>query len=211
MAESLTLNPSLYADVTPAGAFYAVASSRQAGARRMLMSILCDAEQAPLSAERLLRWAGLDDENQALELLYRLQRLDFVHGSEVPLPLADGSMEVVLPKLLAALSDTGRALLADDNGLYLASVGFTHEAAEEIAALAGDILGLSERHALLLKQNLNINSSAWAITDANGRSELGFFPLHLERQSFVLTIGGTPQLQGDEFVNLVRTLSHRYG
>jgi hypothetical protein len=61
-----------------------------------------------------------------------------------------------------------------------------------------------------LKNNLNISSSAWAICDPTGRSELGFYPLHVGQQAFVLIIGGTPHLQGEEFVTMIQALSRRY-
>ncbi|WP_376767250.1 roadblock/LC7 domain-containing protein [Paludibacterium denitrificans] len=70
------------------------------------------------------------------------------------------NLESQLPELLSNLSDTQHALLADDNGLYYATAGFLHESAEEIAALAGDIISLSRRHTLLLKQNLNLTSTS---------------------------------------------------
>jgi hypothetical protein len=120
------------------------------------------------------------------------------------------NLESQLPSLLAALSDNGRALLADDNGLYYATAGFHHESAEEIAALAGDIMSLNRRHALLLKNNLNISSLAWSVSNPAGQSELGFFPLHVGQQSFVLVIGGTPRLQDEHFVTLIELLSRRY-
>jgi hypothetical protein len=210
MGPRLRLNPSLYAEVTPAGAYYAVASRNSDSARRLLTRILRDGAHTPLTEERLLAWTEAEATERAVEILYRLQRLDFVHGTDAPRPPPERNLEVLLPELLARLSDTGHALLADDNGFYLASAGFRHESAEEIAALGGDMLTLSQRHALLLKNNLNITSSAWAISDPAGRSELGFFPMHIGRQSFVLIVGGTPQLQGQDFVTLVGALSRRY-
>ncbi|MDD3518816.1 MAG: hypothetical protein PHQ14_10745 [Chromatiales bacterium] len=210
MTEKLTLNPSLYAEATPAGAYFAVAAPVQDTARRLLVQILREGARAPLTEERLATWVGAEGKGQALQLLYRLQRLDFVQGSEAPKVLPEDNLETMLPEILARLSDSGRALLADDNGFYVACAGFRHESAEEIAALAGDILGLSSRHALLLKNNLNISSSAWAISDPAGRSELGFFPLYLGKQSFVLILGGAPQLQSDDFVMLIQALIHRY-
>ncbi len=210
MSEKLSLNPALYAEVTPAGAYYAVSSPTPDSARRMLVRILREGSLAPLTEERLLALAEAETVEQGLQLLYRLQRLEFVQGTETPRPQPEGNLETMLPDLLGRLSDSGRALLADDNGFYLACSGFRHESAEEIAALAGDMLSLSQRHALLLKNNLNISNSAWAISNPAGHSELGFFPLHVGRQSFVLIVGGNPQLQGVEFVTLVESLSRRY-
>ncbi|NNM82359.1 MAG: roadblock/LC7 domain-containing protein [Burkholderiales bacterium] len=211
MPDILTLNRSLFAEVTPAGAYYAVASAHLDSARKMLIRLLTEGTNRPPSEEQLMAWSELGSPDDAVQLLYRLQRLDFVRGTETPKRMPQGSLESILPNLLASLSSTGRSILADDSGFYLVTSGFYHEAAVEIAALAGDILTMSNRHALLLKNNLNINSNAWAIMDPAGQSELGFFPMYMGNQSFVLIIDGAPRLQGDEFVTLVQALSYRYG
>jgi hypothetical protein len=210
MAEQLSLNASLYAEATPAGAYFAVASPADVNARKLLMRILKEGRQSPLTEDLLLAWAETDSYEQALHQLYRLQRLEFVQGANIPRKLPEGNLESMLPNLLARITDTGRALLADDNGFYVATAGFHHEAAEEIAALAGDVLALSKRHELLLQRNLNIRSSAWSICDAAGRSELGFYPIHVGQNTFTLIIGGTPRLQGEDFVFLVEALVRRY-
>lgn len=210
MSERLSLNSALYAEATPAGAYYAVANPALDPGRKLLVNILKEGHSAPIGEDRLVAWSGASSEDQALQYLYRLQKLDFIQGTDNPREPPNLSLEILLPNIIGNLSETGRALLADDNGFYLATSGFLHEAAEEIAALAGDILALSTRHALLLKNNLNIGSSAWAISDPRGRSELGFYPLHVGGQSFVLIIGGSPMLQGEDFVTLVQALSRRY-
>ena len=211
MPEQLKLKPALYAEATPAGAYYAASSPVLDPARRMLQFILRDDCDAPVDDQRLCFWATTKDLPTAMQVLYRLQRLGFIRGTQKPRQPPKESLENLLPSLLARLSDVGRTLLADDNGLYVAAAGFHHEAAEEIAALAGDLLTISQRHSLLLKNNLNLSSSAWALTDPTGQAELGFYPLHVNNQAFVLIIGGTPRLQSDDFVTLVQALNRRYG
>lgn len=210
MAEKLFLKSSLYAEATPAGAYYAVASPAMDNARKLLGRILKEGSQAPLTESVLLNWAETDSLDDAMALLYRLQRLEFVQGVSVPRALPEGNLETTLPPILEKLSDVGRALLADDNGLYLVSAGFRHEAAEEIAALAGDVLALNDRHALLLRRNLNIRGGVWACCDAAGRSELGFYSLHVGSHTFMLILGGTPQVQSENFVLLIEALCRRY-
>lgn len=210
MAEKLSLVSSLFAEVTPAGAYYAISNPRMDNARRMLIRIIRDGHRAPLTPDQLINWAEADSLDQALQLLFRLQRLEFIQGVTTPRVLPPGNLETILPPLLEKLSNSGRALLADDNGFYLATVGFHHETAEEIGALAGDLLTFNERHSLLLRNHLNLNSSAWAISDPTGRSELGFFPLYIGSQSFVLIIGGLPQFQTEYFLTLTEALIRRY-
>jgi hypothetical protein len=175
MSDNLSLKDALYPIASPAGAYYAVSSPEQDAARVLLTQILRLGHSVPLTEALLAEWSN-NDLDKGLETLYRLQRLDFVHGTEEPRPSLAVNLESQLPSLLAALSDNGRALLADDNGLYYATAGFHHESAEEIAALAGDIMSLNRRHALLLKNNLNI--TAWPGRSATlpGRASWGFSP-----------------------------------
>lgn len=209
MDGTLKLKDRLYPMATPAGAYFAVASQEKTLARRLLSQILRLGHSVPLTEELLAEWCDGHGE-AALDTLYRLQRLDFVHGTETPRPSLSSNLESQLPPVLTALSDSGRALLADDNGLYYAAAGFHHETAEEVAALAGDIISLGRRHALLLQQHLNLGSSAWAVANPAGASELAFYPLYIGQQSFVLIIGGMPRLQDQHFVTLVELLARRY-
>ncbi|WP_434779708.1 peptidase M23 [Neisseria sp. Ec49-e6-T10] len=210
-SDSLSLNGTLYANVTPAGAFYAVSNRENNASRMLLSSILKEGSKVPLTEDTLLQWSGCADIETALSLLFRLQRLEFVYGTETPNEINEQNLEVRLPDILKKLSDTGRTLLADGDGLYYAGAGFHHESAEEIAALAGDMVSLSERHGLLLKNNLNLSPNAWSLCDPTGQSELAFFSLFFNNNAFVLVIGGVPQLQGEAFVELVEILYRRYG
>ena len=128
----------------------------------------------------------------ALNLLYRLQRLEFLYGSETP-PEVPELTDDTLANLLPHLSDSHKALLID-------------EAAEEVAILASEAIRLSERHALLIKNNLNIYQNAWGLCDPVGQSELTFFPIYISDAKYILVTGGTPQLHKDTFVLLVRAL-----
>ena len=141
----------------------------------------------------------------ALNLLYRLQRLEFLYGAETPVefPKLDDD---TLVNLLSHMSDSQKALLIDQDGFYFANSGFNHEAAEEVAILASEAIRLSERHALLIKNNLNIYQNAWGLCDPTGQSELTFFPIYINDAKYILVTGGTPQLHKEAFVSLVYAL-----
>lgn len=211
METSLSLQTQLYPKITPAGAYYAVSGYQPNPSRALLHSILRLETPKAVNRDDLIHWVGTDNYDTALSLLYRLQRLEFLYGEETPTVVPQTDLEARLPEMLSKLSDTGKALLADDNGLYFATAGFHHESAEEVAALAGEVARLSEQHALLIKNNLNINQNSWAICDPSGRSELAFFPLYFGDVKLILVIGGNPQLQNDDFVELVQVLYRRYG
>jgi hypothetical protein len=200
----------LYGEVTPAGAFFATSSPDQEGNRATLLRVLREGDRVPFSKEVACQWAGTADSETALRSIFRLQRLGLLRGTEQPRPRSEQRLEDSLPPLLARLSDVQKTLLADENGFYLAAAGFAHEAAEELAGLSADLLSLQSRHNRLLKNNLRINTESWGLLDPSGRSELGFWPIFIGSQRFMLVVSGTPRLQDQSFVTLVQALDKRY-
>ncbi|WP_373741179.1 peptidase M23 [Neisseria sp.] len=211
MESTLSLQSNLYPKVTPAGAYYAVSSDASSASRVLLYGLLKAAPSETISSEKLLAWADTSDINSALNLLYRLQRLEFLYGDEQVSTEDTNLSDEQLPDLLAQLSNVGKALLADENGLYFANAGFHHEAAEELGLLASEIAGVEAKHQLLIKNNLHIHHSAWGICDPSGQSELTFFPLYVGTTKLILVIGGMPDLNKEAFVTLVKALYNRYG
>ena len=205
MESTLSLQTNLYPHITPAGAFYAIANKSVSASRTLLSNILKADSQQPITQEKLLEWSETSDIESALNLLYRLQRLEFLYGGDTPeenFELQDDTLANLLPHL----SDSQKALLIDHDGFYFANSGFNHEAAEEVAILASEAIRLSERHALLIKNNLNIYQNAWGLCDPTGQSELTFFPIYINDTKYILVTGGTPQLHKEAFVTLVRAL-----
>lgn len=205
MESTLSLHSNLYPHITAAGAFYAIANKSVSASRTLLSNILRAGNSEPMSEANLLKWAETDDLNSALNLLYRLQRLEFLFGEDTPVELPELTDDT-LADLLPHLSDSHKALLIDQDGFYFANSGFNHEAAEEVAILASEAIRLSERHALLIKNNLNIYQNAWGLCDPAGQSELTFFPIYINDTKYILVTGGTPQLHKEVFVSLVRAL-----
>lgn len=208
--ELVATNADIYGEVTPAGAFYATSSPHQDENRTTLLHVLRQGHRAPFSASTAQLWTQAASEEEALRSIFRLQRLGMLRGTARPRQREDQRLEDALPPLLAQLSDIQKTLLADENGFYLAASGYTHEAAEELAGLSADLLSLQSRHDRLLKNNLRVNTETWGLIDPAGRSELGFWPLFIGQQHFMLVIGGTPRLQDQSFVTLVQDLDTRY-
>ena len=84
MESTLSLQTNLYPHITPAGAFYAIANKSSSASRTLLANILSSGRSEPITPEKLLQWAETDDLDTALNLLYRLQRLEFLYGAETP-------------------------------------------------------------------------------------------------------------------------------
>lgn len=205
------LSDYLYIAVTPAGSYYAVSNAGMDPSRRMLRSLLNMDRNPPLTIEGLRDWIGDDSDETCLEILHHAQNLGWVEGLKSPNSAPTGALEDIIPDLLPVLSGSQKALLADSQGFYVSSQGFAHEAAEELSALSADIASMHERHQGLLNNNLGLNSNAWAVIDAAGNSQVGFWPLFVGDQRFVLVIGGLPRLNQTSLTTLIWTLSTRYG
>lgn len=199
-----------YLGVTPAGAYLATQAPDDEPARRVLLALLA-AERTPAArAEDVAAWSGRAGADAATALLAHLAKLALIEGHAAPRTARAGTLEALLPELLAPLSSTGRALLADAQGFYLATAGFPHESAEELSALTADLSSLQQRHARLLENNLGLRGASWALVDAAGNSRLGVWPLFVGKQRFALVIAGAPRLNQPVFVELVGALARRY-
>lgn len=210
MSNNFTLHKNLFIRPTPAGAFYAVSSSKRDLTRKLIFSLLRYEESPALTLSGLLRWSGSNTEEDALELLHRAQQLGWMAAGKAPEKHPRGTVEEALPKLLPHLSDAGKVLLADNHGFYLASHGYPHETAEELSALSADLASLYERHEGLLKNNLGQPLQAWGLMDAAGNSQLGFWPLYFGEQRFVLALNGRPKFNQPAFRDMVWILAQRY-
>lgn len=199
-----------YVTVTPAGAYFAATTPEPTPARRLLLSLLALPHTPRAADGDLQTWSGQNSYDEALELLYRLQRAGWVRGNKNLRVPPHVNMERDVPPMIALLSGEGRALLADLQGFPLSNVGFTHEASEEIARLAASVGALAADYRATVGANLGIRSSAWSVVDAAGYSQIGFWPLYLGSSGFMLVLAGEPRFNQPEFANLVWGLAHRY-
>jgi hypothetical protein len=161
--------------------------------------------------ENLLMLQGdSGDEEKAFELLHHCQKLGWVQGLTSVKEFPQGALEDILPDFLKKISESGKVLLADDQGFYLALSGFVHEVAEELSALGAEISTLHMRRSGLLMSNMGLGSHAWAVVNAVGKSQVGFWPVFIGKNRFVITVSGTPHFNQPEFVSLAWALSIRY-
>jgi hypothetical protein len=204
------MNQGLYITPTPAGAYYSVSDNEPSPSRRLLHRLLSQKTSPLLTIEKLKQWQEMD-EDDVLELLYHVQNQGWVGGLDQPIAAPEGVLEEVLPGLLSDLTDTNKALLADSQGFYICSKGFSHETAEELSALSADIATMHDRHRHVIQKNLGLNTSAWSLVDAGGCSQVGFWPMYVGDQRFVLVISGLPYLNQQSLTNLIWALCKRYG
>lgn len=194
---------------TPAGAYYCISSRQTEPVKQFLQRLMTSNETLHLDAETVKFLSGGNAEEQE-SLLLQMQKLKWLQELDDSRQISGSAIEDFFPDFLKLLSSDAKTLLAGDQGLCLSSTGFTHEAAEEVSALSGDLSSLYSRHQGIIRRNLNINSSAFALVDASGYSQLGFWPLYIGDLQFMLVISGVPRFDQDAFVNLIWALHKRY-
>jgi len=205
-----TLVDNLFIHPTPGGCYHAFSNPSESPAKLLIRSLLKHPSSPELTVAGLKEWSGIADDEQALSMLERLQEIGWVQGFYAPAYCDTSPLEDVLPDILSTLGSQSKVLLADAQGFYLASHGFPHEVAEELSALSASLADMHERRSGLLLNNMGLNSSAWALVDANGNSHLGFWPIYIGKTRFVLAISGMPRLNQPNFVKLVWMLNLRY-
>ena len=205
-----TLTEGLFLHPTPAGAYYSVCSTDDDKPRQFLRKMFQQPASMNLNAASLEYLMGMDDKQKCLELLYHCHKLGWVQGLHTKLEYPADKLEKILSGLLSKMSETGKVLLADMQGFYLASHGFPHEVAEELSALSAELAGVHERRSGVLINNLGIASQSWAIVDVFGNNEIGFWPLFIGDNRFIIVISGVPHFNQPDFVDLVWALSIRY-
>jgi hypothetical protein len=204
------LEDGLYLYPTPAGAYHAISSGESDKSRQFLRNLLRQPQTPALTVENLMQLMQVDSEERCLDLLHHCQQLAWIQGLSEALPSPQGALEKILPGLLDKISQTGKALLADNQGFYLACNGFPHEVAEELSGLSAEIAGVHYRRFGVLIENLGLASNAWAVVDAAGNSKVGFWPVNIGSQRFYIVISGPPNFNQPEFVSLAWALSVRY-
>jgi hypothetical protein len=211
MSTSIRLNSNLYAVPTPAGAFFATADSQMNPDRQFFFNLLKENHSKKIDKETLIHWSEKEKIEDAAKIIFHFQQLDYVRGSFTqPVGIPSERLDTLLPNLIAPLSLENKALLVDENGLYIASSGYPHEVAEELAAVAIDLNQLYLRHKQLLHGNLHLPGESFALVGPDGKSQLGFWPIYIGKQLFFIIVEGIPQLDQPAFVTLVKLLADRY-
>jgi len=211
MPEPCSLAPGLYARPTPAGAYYAVASSDPEPARLLLLGILSQPFLPQLTPALLRQWTGAHDDVGAISVAYEAQQRGWIEGLEEQLQAPQGALERLLPELLPPLSASGQTLLVDDQGFAVSAHGLTDEAVESLSAMSAELAIVHARHHSHVSRASGLSTSAWALVDGAGNSQIGFWPLHLGEQRFVLVIVGLPRTNHPMLTELIWALAVRYG
>lgn len=198
-----------YLQVTPSGAYYATVNAQPDDARALLLQLMASTEAIEHSMEFFAELADLDMEH-AEKLYGKLVARRFLSLVEEPTLPQPGSLEVILKDVLPVLSSTGKVVLGDDQGFCLASSGYERSHADRLAALSADLIALHERHQVLLNNDLKLMGQSWGLLDPVGNSILGIWVLHIGSQAFSLVVHEQPNLNQNQFVELLGALASRY-
>ena len=181
---------------TPGGVYHATLapddeSDRRAGCCCALMT--GDDHAGAVRLDAIRAWSGLGRDRGRRRGLPSAAVARAGAARRAAAPRAEATLEELLPTLLAQLSRRGKALLADAQGFYLATAASRTRPAEELSALSADLGLLHERHQRMLRHNLGIDRSSWALIDAAGNSQLGVWPLFIGSQRFALVLPRAPR------------------
>ena len=199
-----------YLQASPAGAYHAVAGPSPSPERHLLVALLSQQTTTRPTLSVLQAWTRTASDQAALAVVYNAQERGWIEGLAGPRTVELGPLEPVATRAIAALSASGEALIADAEGFLVASHGFDDPAAERLAALSADIASLHDRHAAYLADTSGTSSGAWAIVDIAGNSRMGFWPMYIGANRFVLAVKGMPALHQPAFADLIWALSVRY-
>lgn len=199
----------LHLGVTPIGSYYAVQDRDIEPARNFIQQLL-QAPETPLFNQELSSlYSGLEGED-GLKFVHWMQTAGLVYGTEIQEEAPQDRLEDILPSLLEPLADSKKIALAESQGFYLGAIGFTHEAAEELAAMSTELINSYDRHKALLNGNLRLKQRGWGIIDSLGNAEIGFWPIFIGNEVFTLIAEGMPQFNQAAFRQLIWALSIRY-
>lgn len=208
MSEYILQND-LYLSVTPSGSYFASQGRSDEPGRIFLQRLLQNPETPVFTQQLATEYSKLSG-NDSLQFVHWLQEAGMVCGTETTQEAPQERLEDILPDLLKPLADSGKALLAESQGLYLGAAGFNHETAEELAAMSTELTKAYERHKPLLQGNLRLKQRGWGLVDGTGSSEIGFWTLYIGDETFSLIAEGMPQFNQEAFKQLIWALSIRY-
>lgn len=200
---------SLYVSVTPAGCFYAIENTRMTSERRLLKQFLALPDAVLLSTlcDNSTGSPSLIDYDD----LQQLESAGFVAVQPKQSHIPQGQLSTMLPRLLPELSQRGSVVLADARqGLPVDFVGVSQDDAAEMSVMAAQFQEIADRRNKLVGGQLGFSSSAVAMVDPAGSSELGFWPLHIDSEIFTLAVLGIPRFNTLPFAQLIWALVVRY-
>ncbi|VAW49342.1 hypothetical protein MNBD_GAMMA03-1837 [hydrothermal vent metagenome] len=196
---------------TPAGAYYLTQDNTENWQKDVLKRLFSLPASPVLNNATLTFLLDTTDKDNLVYKREECQKLQLLQVIEQEIFAPAGHLENNLKNLMHVFSKKQKVLLSDSQGFCIANHGFPTEMSEEISVLSADIAIMHKRRAIKINEKLGLNSQAWSIVDASGNSCLGFWPLNINDEVFVLAIEGVPFFNQPAMISLVWMLYLRYG
>jgi len=196
---------------TPGGAYYLAQSNSENWQREVLKKLFSYPKSPELNQITLSEIFDCETEEEISQKVAECEKLNLIQVVDEEITAPTGDFEKNLSQLIYAFSKKEKTLLSDSQGFCITNQGFPLEMIEEISVLSADIAIMHKRRALNINKKLGLSSQAWSIVDASGNSCLGFWPLNINKEVFVLAIEGAPFFNQTVMVTLIWILYLRYG
>lgn len=190
----------LYLRLTPTGAFRGAVGSTATGADRLVSALLRRSSTPPATTDTVLELTGIRLGPQATSVLLEAQEAGLIEGVDHVISAPEAPAAELAERTLGELSDSGRGMLATSDGSVLASVGFTPERADHLAALAA---ALDEIRGLTDLRPDDAAELGLAFVDRLGVTTLGSWPLRFGDRRLHLVVGGLPHFNRPELTELL--------
>lgn len=204
-------NKTKYLLPTPAGAYYFAQENSNCWQRDILAKLFSQPKTPPLSNATLMDLFESNDKDTINKKINDCEALKIIQVVDQEVTAPVGDLVNNIKTIISVFSKNGKVLLSDSQGFSITNVGFPDNMIEEISVLSADIAIMHKRRAVEINKNLGLTSQAWSIVDASGNSCLGFWPININQEVFVLAIEGTPFFNHPSIVTLVWILYLRYG
>lgn len=122
----------------------------------------------------------------------------------------DTPMQEALPQMLSALSDAGKAMLVDSQGLSIASVGIDAERIEALSALASKLAASLYHGDSDVFELLDIEYGLTCLYDLVNKKIFTFVPIMLGSSRLVVVTEGKAVFSGTIFKDFIWVLWNRY-
>jgi hypothetical protein len=196
---------------TPGGAYYLAQDGSVNWKKEVLRNLFSLHKSPELNSDSLVSLFNTSNKENLYYKLEECEKLKIIQVIEHESIAPTGNFEKILNSLLGNFSNKNNVLLSDSQGFCISNHGFPNEMIEEISVLSADIAIMHKRRAVNINKKLGLHSQAWSIVDASGNSSLGFWPLNIGKEVFVLTIEGVPFFNQTAFTSLVWILNLRFG
>jgi len=199
---------------TPKGAYYLTQNSVETWQKEVLKKLFSLPYSPQINNKTLQKLFNLKinkDMSVLKEKIDEFQKLKLIKIVDKAIEAPTRNFEENLNYLFDQVLKENKIILSDSQGFCVANHGFPTEMGEEISVLSADIAIMHKRRAIEINKKLGLKSQAWSMVDEAGTSCLGFWPLNINQETFVITIEGTPFFDKPSIVSLVWILYLHYG